>query len=52
MYGYENKSGLLGSTVVGFVFYSSICYNILSSWGDVGFAYQSPPPLYLTKAIS
>jgi hypothetical protein len=24
MYGYENKSGLLGSTVVGFVFYSSI----------------------------
>jgi hypothetical protein len=54
MYGYENKSGLLGSTVVGFVFYSSINVGVTIFY-QVGercrFAYQSPP-LYLTKAIS
>jgi hypothetical protein len=55
MYGYENKSGLLGSTVVGFVFIRVLMLALqyfIKLGSDVGFAYQSPPPLYLTKAIS
>jgi hypothetical protein len=37
MYGYENKSGLLGSTVVGFVFSSinvgvTIFYQVGERW--------------------
>jgi hypothetical protein len=52
MYGYENKSGLLGSNC-WFCFYSSINVGVTIFYqvSDVGFAYQSPPP-YLTKAIS
>jgi hypothetical protein len=54
MYGYENKSGLLGSTVVGFVFFRvlMLALQYFIKLGRCGFYIQSPPPLYLTKAIS
>ena len=53
--GYESKSGLLGSTVDGFAFILVLMLalqNLIKLGNEVGFAYQSPPPLYFSKAIS
>ena len=55
MKGYENKSGLLGSTVAGFGFILVFIFelqNLIKLGREVGLAYQSPPPLYFNKAIS
>jgi hypothetical protein len=55
MKGYENKSGLLGSTVAGFALILVFIFelqNLIKLGREVGLAYQSPPPLYFNKAIS
>jgi hypothetical protein len=50
----ENKSGLPGSTVAGFVYYLSVDFALqylIKLGNEVGLYQSPPPPLYFTKAI-